>query len=435
MPREKRMMTGRAAADGTSGAQIDPTPEGIAPLAGSDSGHARYGLAATRRSFPAVDEAVYLSVCDRAILPNESRLAIERYLAAMGGALATKLDHEPVVAAARRRFAELIGAAATEVAFVRNVSDGVNSIAWAMPWRPGDNLVICLELEHPNNVYPWLRLQKFGVELRNVPARAGRLDVPAMLAAIDDRTRLLTCASVTFSPGLRTDLGQLGRGCRSRDVFFLVDAVQSAGILEHDVETLAIDGLTTSTSKGLLGIYGSGFLYCRSAWIDRLEPAYLSRTGVDVAPDKLSEMGSLDYALQPDARRFEVGSHAFAGAYGVEASLALIQKLGQPTIEAHVLELARQLADGMATLGLDVFGRNATPAEGSHIVTVGQLGAGGHAVTTDALLMDLHRTLMADKIIHTVRRGQLRFAFHLYNTGEEVAEVLDITRRFLRRRD
>ena len=384
--------------------------------------------------FPAVEKAVYLSVCDRAILPAVSCQAVERYLAAMMNPFATKLDHEPMVAAARRRFAELIGAEPAEVAFVRNVSDGMNSIAWALPWQPGDNLVVSLDLEHPNNIYPWLRLQKLGVELRNVAARAGRLDIPSMLAAVDDRTRLLTCASVTFSPGLRSDLARLGHGCRSRDIFFLVDAVQSAGILQHDVEELAIDGLTTSTSKGLLGIYGSGFLYCRRSWIDRLEPAYLSRTGVDVAPDKLSEMGSLDYALQADARRFEVGSHAFAGAYAVDASLALIQGLGQATIEAHVLDLARQLAEGMAALGLDVFGRNMAPAEASHIVTVGELGAGGHAVTTDTLLMDLHHTMMAEKIIHTVRRGQLRFAFHLYNTEDEVAEVLDVTRRFLRLR-
>ena len=87
-----------------------------------------------------------------------------------------------------------------------------------------------------------------------------------------------SCGStVTFAPGFRTDVAALGRLCRERDVLLLVDAAQSAGVLHTDVQRSGIDAFAVSTQKGLLGLYGMGFLYCRRAWAERLEPAYLAR--------------------------------------------------------------------------------------------------------------------------------------------------------------
>src|SRR5690606_29940108 len=112
--------------------------------------------------------------------------------------------------------------------------DGVNSVAWAVPMTEGDNVVVSIESEHPNNAYPWLRLKRRGIELRNIrPRPDGAIDVDAMIGAINSRTRLMTCASVTFAPGHRTDLFRLGEACRARGIFLLVDGVQSAGILKH----------------------------------------------------------------------------------------------------------------------------------------------------------------------------------------------------------
>lgn len=392
------------------------------------------GMPEARQRFPAACNSVYLSVCDRGVMADDTVAAVTRFLGSMQDAVSTKALHEPVVDASRTRFARLIGASPIEIAMVSNVSDGVNTIAAAMPWQPGDNIVLTTALEHPNNLYPWLRLRDRGVEIRNVPPRDGMIDPEAIVAAIDGRTRMVSSASVTFSPGLRTDLAPIGRACRARDVFFMVDAVQTAGILRHDVEAECIDGLATSTSKGLLGLYGCGFLYCRQAWAERLAPVYLSRTGADVPQDKASEMGSFDYAFQPGARRFEVGSHNFAGAYAADASLAMIEALGPDAIEAHVLRLSGRLADGLLEMGLPVSG-GAAGRHRSHIVTVGQLGDGGHAVTNDARLQEWSDALRAKGVVHTIRRGQVRFAAHFYNDDSDIDRVLEWTAAHLRRND
>ncbi|CAN5459988.1 aminotransferase class V-fold PLP-dependent enzyme [soil metagenome] len=380
-----------------------------------------------RDGFPALRAKTYLSICDKMILHDSVRAAVDRFLDHLAMASANRVQHEVLVGSARIRFATLMNVAPATVAAVRNVSDGTNSIACAMPWKAGDNLVLTAEAEHPNNVYPWLRRREQGVEVRALPALPdGAIDVDGLIAAIDGRTRLVAVASATFAPGHRTDLRKLADVCRKKDVFLLVDGVQTAGILHHDLSSEAVDGFATSTSKGLLGLYGFGFLYVSPKWIERLEPAYLSRSSVQQKVDDHSAMGNFDYEFQPDSRRFEVGSYNLAGAYAADASIALLLELGTPAIEARVLTLSRRLNEGLRHLGLDV----AVPFDGprqSHIVTVGMLDAGGHGFTSDALMQPIYDHLTANGVMLTIRRGQLRFGLHGYNTEHDVDTALAVT--------
>jgi len=164
----------------------------------------------------------------------------------------------------------------------------------------------------------------------------------------------------------------------------------------------------------------------------RLAPAYLSRPAVELPPERYSEMAGLDVPMRRDARRFELGSVDFASCYAVNASLGLLAEVGAPAIEGHVLALAGRLRSGMADLGLGVPGR-AVGAEASHIVTVGKLGDGGHGNTNDPALARLSAHLRANDVVHTIRRGMLRFAFHLFNSADDVDRVLGLAREAVRK--
>jgi cysteine desulfurase/selenocysteine lyase len=220
-------------------------------------------------------------------------------------------------------------------------------------------------------------------------------------------------------------LASIGRACRERNVLFLVDAVQSAGILQLDVEAAAIDGLVASTAKGLLGLYGMGFLYCRREWAQRLTPVYLSRPAVDLPPERYSEMASFDLVIRPDARRFEVGAVDYASCYAADAALDLIFASSPPAIESHALGLADRLRRGVADMGLEVTGFPGPGDRLSHIVTIGRLGNGGHEVTNDGHLAAISARLTEANVVHTIRRGMLRFAFHLFNTERDVDTILE----------
>lgn len=382
------------------------------------------GSAALRALFPALAETTYLSICDKMILANPVRSRVDQFLDHLAHASANRVGHEELVTASRQKFAELVGAGTDEIAVTRNVSDGINSIATAFPFAEGDNVLLALGAEHPNNIYPWLHLQRRGIALRNVPAPDGRIDVPAMIAAMDTRTRLVAVASVSFAPGERTDITTLGIECRKRGIFLLIDGVQSAGILHHDLANEPIDGFATSTSKGLLGLYGYGFLYIRRQWLERLTPVHMSRTGVAADNDDASAMGTCDYRPRPDAGRFELGSYNLAGAYAAEASLSLLLGLGTRAIEAHVLSLADDLREGLNALGLPVF----MPALPSHLVTVGKVDAGGHGHSTDPRIIRGQHLLADAGVASTLRRGQLRMGLHCYNDKSDIDVVLQTLR-------
>lgn len=378
--------------------------------------------------FPGARGSTYLSTCTRGLLPLPAREAVEAHLAGLETGRTDKAALFEAVERTRADFARLVRAAPEEVAFTKNVSEGLNIVAAALDWQPGDNVVVCLSMEHPNNVYPWLNLRDArGVEVRTVPDRDGHVDATRLIEAADRRTRLVTLPTVSFSPGFRTDVAAVGRVCREREIFLLADGVQSVGILDTDVEALGIDGLAVSTQKGLCGLYGLGFLYCRADWAERMRPAYLARFGVDLGDAHEASLGSQDYCLMSAARRFDLGNYNYPAVLAVEQSLRILNGIGTADIEAHVTDLARRLVAGLLDLGLPVAGGEA----GSHtssIVSIGRLGSGSHDATEDVEIAALSRHLDAGGVAHTIRRGMIRLAFHLYNTEADVDRVLELCR-------
>lgn len=387
-------------------------------------------IEAARAEFPGTGRYAYMNVSARALMPQRSRDAIDALLDGMQSGDTDKAAMFDLIESARDSYARLIKASADEIAFVKNVSEGLNAIIAAYPWKSGDNVVLCQDLEHPNNVYPWRHLnRRFGVEVRSVAPRDGIIPTDDILAQIDGNTRMVTASSVTFAPGFRTDLAPIGAVCRDKDILFLVDGVQSVGILDTDVEALKIDAMSVSTQKGLLGLYGMGFLYCRTEWAERLTPAYLARFGVDLGSSGAHEasLGDDDYALMPAARRFDLGNYNYTGVAVADASIGMMHELGPQAIEDYTVGLAHDFARGMLDLGMPVCGGEPGPHLGS-IVPVGSIGEGQHDTTDDPAMSSLHDHLMENDVQLTIRRGILRFSLHFYNNSDDVERVLDLTR-------
>jgi selenocysteine lyase/cysteine desulfurase len=380
-----------------------------------------------RSRYPVANNSTFLNITSGTPLSHKARAAVHRLVDAQWEGSGSRDERHRMLALARERFARMVGAQPGEIAVTRNVTEGLNIVANAIDWKPGDNVVFCQELEHPNNIYLWLELRKRGVEIRTPPARHGAIDTQAMIGAIDARTRILTVASVTFAPGFRSELEALGRACRTSGALFLVDAVQSCGILDLDVEACAIDALSTSTSKGLMGMPGLGFLYVRADWIERLQPAYIGRYSIERGKGHESEIEGSSYTLMSDARRFEAGNYNWAGIAAAEASLGELLDVGVARIEAHAVELASALAEGLQGCGLEVTQPPETVPR-SHIVTLGRLGAGDAHASHDARLNRIGAALQAEGVKLTFRKGLLRFGFHCYNDDSDVERVVAIAR-------
>ena len=390
-------------------------------------------IAAARGNFPALERWTYLDVAARCVLSRSTRAALDAHLEDQMTNGGNKKRFFEVVEETRERFARLINADPDEIAYTKNVSDGINMIATAFHWKRGDNVILCPDLEHPNNVYPWLNMRRYGLEVRELARDRGHMPVDQIIARMDKGTRVVSVSTVSFAPGFRTDVDRLGRACRERGVLLLVDAAQSAGILHTDVRRSQIDALAVSTQKGLLALYGMGFLYCRREWADKLEPAYLARFGVDLGDSDAHEAsrGGDDYKLMPGARRFDCGNYNYAGAAAAHASIGELAAIGTERIERHVTGLAHEFARGMLALDLPVPGGEPGPHIG-HIVSVGNL-SDNHYGADDERIQGLYEHLVENNVKLSIRRGTLRFAFHLYNNRDDVARVVELSRAFLRK--
>ena len=385
-----------------------------------------------RKLFPATERWTYMNVAVRGLLSTRVREAVDTYIDSHQYGTWQKDAELAMIERTRESFAKLVNAEPDEVAFTKNASEGLSSIAAALPWEPNDNVVYCPELEHPNNVYPWLNLNKrLGVETRSAEPDEGRLPPERIVELMDESTRLVTVPTVSFSPGFITDIAPIARRCRELGTFLLVDAAQSVGVEHTDVKAMDIDGLTLATQKGMMAFYGTGFLYCRREWAEKIRPVYLARFGVALDADRhetAMDVAQLEYAR--GARRFDLGNYNYLGATAAEASMELIHELGTPAIEEYVKGLAFRMIEGMLELGLPVAGGAPGPHIG-HIVAVGTSGGGRHYTADDPRMNSLHDHLIANGVRLAIRRGVLRFSLHVYNNEDDVDRVLQLTKEWL----
>src|SRR5262249_22226144 len=152
--------------------------------------------------------------------------------------------------------AKLINADPTEIAIVKNTSEGISMVAQGIDWAPGDK-VIAFEEEFPANYYPWQRLEARGVVVKF-------LSVNDSLERIEQEcqgARLLTISYVQYLSGFRTNLKALGEICARQKCFFFVDAIQGMGVFPIDVRESRIHALAADGHKWMLGPEGCGVLY------------------------------------------------------------------------------------------------------------------------------------------------------------------------------
>jgi len=388
-----------------------------------------------RRGFPGAAAGPYLDVAARGLLHSATRAAIDAMLDQQSAGALDKKAAFAKVEETRALFAALIRATPDEIAFTRNVTDGIAAFAVSLPWRPGDNVVLCDALEHPANLFPWYGLRpKFGVEVNTVPQERGAVPLDRILAAIDERTRVVTLATVSFAPGFRAPVAELARHCRERGVLIVVDAAQSIGVLETDVGAMQVDALAASTQKGLMALYGLGFLYVRQALAETLAPAYLSRFGVDLGDGHEAASGdAASYRLAKGARRFDLGNYNYMAIAGVCESIRLLLELGPRQVEHHVLGLARRFARRMEQIGLPVYG-GASANDASHIVTIGANLGSEHDSTADTEMTALYDHLTAHGVRLGIRRDLLRFSFGIYNDESDVDRVVALCQAWLKTR-
>ena len=365
-----------------------------------------------RSLFPITNRAIYLNHAAVSPLPTPTVEAIESQLKDVrdNGSLNFR-SWIAVKERARSLLAELLGARPEQVAFMRNTSDSLSTVANGLDWRTGQN-VVTFRREFPANIYPWLRLRDiFGVEVRMCEERDGRVDMEELENLVDENTRVIAISHVQFASGFRANLERLGRIARKRDALLVVDVIQSLGVLPLNVEAELVDVAAGASHKWLLGPEGVGYLYLSDRARARLQPTLVGWTSVPNPED----YNNFDQEWNTGTLAWETGTGPTALIHGLNASLELLKSNGTEAIAAYLETLTDYLCENLSSRNYRVISTRDL-GQKSQIVCIQHRGG--------ASAMQLYSQLKSNNIITAPRGDRLRIAPHFYNSFDEIDRLV-----------
>jgi len=230
-------------------------------------------------------------------------------------------EADTVMANVRMALAQLINATSEEIAIIQSASYGINVIVNGLSWGKGDNVII-YDLAYRSIAQTLMRLRdEKEIELRIVRTEDLLLDPVAVIAALDERTRLVIVDQLPVFCGVPQPVAEIGKLVADTPALFATNATQSVGQLPIDVKELGCDFLFGTSRKWLRGPRGLGFLYVRQPLIASLRPTnmgYPSGTWVDFE----------EYEITSGIDRFHLGDYPYALLIGLTESVNYARRVG-----------------------------------------------------------------------------------------------------------
>jgi cysteine desulfurase/selenocysteine lyase len=365
---------------------------------------------AFRRQMPVAERYAYFDHAAVAPLSAPAQAAVRAWLddSAQCGDLHW-LDWAARLEQTRQSAARLVGADPDEIALAPNTTAGINWVAEGLDWRPGDNVVLPAD-EFPSNQYPWLNLASRGVEARRVEPVDGHVSLEALLAACDDRTRVVAVSWVGYAHGWRHDLDALVDAIHRRGPLVFLDAIQGLGVFPLDVTRTPVDFWAADGHKWLLGPEGAGLFYARRERLDQLRPVGVGWNSVVQGGD----FSRIDPRWKPSAARYEGGTYNMGGLVGLGASLDLLLEYGPVAIGERLLSITAEARERLRQAGATVHGPD-DDASRSGIVAFDW---------RDEPPTVVRRRCLERGVVLSCRAGRIRISPHAYTDSSDLDRLL-----------
>ena len=379
-----------------------------------------------RRDTPGVAERVHLNNAGAGLMPIPVVDAIKEHIdleARVGGYEAADLVRERV-GEVYESLATLLSTRPDQIAITENATASFQQALSSVPFRAGDRIVTTRN-DYVSNQIQYLSLvQRFGIEVVRAPEHPdGGVDVRELAGLVHRlRPRLVAMSHVPTNSGLVQDAEAVGRICRERSTWFLLDACQSLGQLPLDPEAIGCDFLTATARKFLRGPRGIGILWASSRVLDAgLEPLFPDLRGADWIDDDL-------YQPAPGATRFENWEFAYALVLGLGAAADYALRVGLEAAGSRAAALAARLREGLGrSNGVRVLDR------GRRLCAIVTVQVAGHdpATLVERLRAQGINTSALDRSSAVLDfddkgvQGALRLSPHYYNTEGEVDLAID----------
>ncbi len=390
-------------------------------------------LARWRADTPGCERLTHLNNAGAALTPASVRRAVAEHLALeseIGGYEAAEARGDALRATCAA-LARLLGAAPRNLAMQQNSTVAFAQAFAAFDLGPGD-VILTSRADYASNQIMYLALaRRRGVEIVRAPdAPEGGIDPQAVRELMARRPpALLALTWVPTNSGLVQPAETIGAICRDAGVPYIVDACQAVGQMPVDVSRLHCDYLAGAARKFLRGPRGVGFLFVS----DRALEAGAYPLTVDMHGAAWSDPD--EFALTPDARRFESWEISYALVLGVGAAAEYALEVGTEVAHQRSWALARYAREGLAAIdGVRVLDRG--PALCA-IVTAALGGRSGEKVKLALRARGINTSSPSreDAVIDMDEKGvesALRISPHYYNTAEEVDACVEALAEVMR---
>jgi cysteine desulfurase/selenocysteine lyase len=374
-----------------------------------------------RQAWYANKDAVYLNAAGQAPMPRVSLEAVqaslewEKFPHAMADQ--RELDLPKRV---RISIANLIGAKPEEIALTTGASAGLMALAYGLNWKPGDE-ILTAHREFPVQYTTWKPMEaREGVKLRLIAPSEHWIKAEDFIAALTPRTRMVSASMVRFDDGSMLEAAKLAAACRRQGSLLALDVSQCCGAMPLNVCQLGVDFITCSGYKWLLGPYGSGFFWGKSALLASFRPGPFYWQGIE----DLNDYGELVFEnpkAASGARGWDAAETAsYFNLAGWDASLRFLEQVGVATVAAHNRKLMAQLFESLPR-SLCV---RTSPIEAEH-----QGPYGCFAAHTPEQTKEFYERLRKAKVFASLREGNIRVSTHLYNTEQDIDKLVEVIAR------
>jgi len=295
----------------------------------------------------------------------------------------------------------------------------ISSAAQACEIRKGSKILIT-EAQFPSNYYPWHRVAKEkDAHLIIVPRITQEDYTHAFLEAIDTDTSVVAIEPINWGDGLKVDVDKIGQKARDVGAFYLIDGTQYIGAHPYDQMVTKPDVLVASAYKWLLAPYGLAIAYIGERMDDRkpLEENWLNRKN----SNDFRRLTDYNESYRPKARRFEVGeSPDFIRIPILNNALQQILSWNPKMIQEKIAELIEQPNRLLREQGCVI---EEPQKRCSHLYGIG---------LPSRLSIDRVKSHFHNKKISVSFRGDvIRVSPHLYNTSDEMSQLVECVKDLL----
>ena len=286
---------------------------------------------------------VYLDSGSTHPMPLGARAALEEYLRyKTRDGLWTGYSMDAKEKAVIAGFGALVGAQPDELCLIQSTTMGENLVLKALGFPEGGGRIVTDALHFFGSFYTYGELAKAGIEVVTVPMTdEGRIDMTAMAAAVNDRTRLVAVSHISTVNGFEHDLKAVADLAHAHGAYLYADIVHGAGSTPLDLRAAGVDFAASSSYKWLMGDFGLAFLYARKEVQPKIARPWWGyhqvggRFQTHVYPYDPAGDGPASYGYEAGAAgKFAMGTTSWTGVVQLGHSIPWILDLGVANIQA-----------------------------------------------------------------------------------------------------